>query len=78
MSKPAPMTDAFMQHVAATINARAVCSKNAKERGYGKGNGGSGQVVCPSCSGALRYTVSAYNGHMHGRCMKEGCVQWME
>lgn len=38
----------------------------------------SGAIDCPICGKAksLRFTVSAYNGHIHAGC--PGCVSWME
>lgn len=39
---------------------------------------GAGTMQCPLCtSGQLRYSRSAYNGHVHARC-SNGCVAWME
>ena len=40
---------------------------------------GSGEIPCPICkAGTLRYSRSAYNGHVHASCSTEGCVRWME
>lgn len=38
-----------------------------------------GVIDCPCCGtvGALHYTRSGYNGHIHGQCA-QGCVEWME
>lgn len=40
----------------------------------------AGAVDCPKCggNGALRFTVSSYNGHVHAACNTEGCLSWME
>jgi len=35
-------------------------------------------VACPICKGKLHLSQSAHNGHCHGKCETEGCVQWME
>lgn len=35
-------------------------------------------VECPACRGRLHLSISSYNGHVHGRCETEGCVEWME
>ncbi len=51
---------------------------DAKAKGLKRGNGGSSSLACPVCGGTLRYNVADYNGHMHGQCDTEGCVQWME
>jgi ssDNA-binding Zn-finger/Zn-ribbon topoisomerase 1 len=37
-----------------------------------------GVVVCPKCGGELGYSISGYNGHIHGRCnTTRGCLAWM-
>ena len=37
------------------------------------------QMPCPVCkSGDLHYTISNYNGHIHGQCTTAKCVFWME
>lgn len=51
---------------------------DAKSKGLGKKNGGTGEVKCPLCEGGMiRYSVAGYNGHMHAACTN-GCVSWME
>lgn len=51
----------------------------ARAKRFGKGKGGVGEIVCPKCgTGTLRYTVSSYNGHMHGQCSTPNCLAWME
>lgn len=61
------------------IKARHAAKDDAKAKGFGKGNGGIGEIACPSCDGGrLRYSVAGYNGHMHGKCSTPGCVSWME
>lgn len=35
-------------------------------------------VECPACKGKLHLSITAHNGHVHGRCETEGCVDWME
>lgn len=58
------------------INA---ATEDAKKQGFKRGNGGMGVVPCPVCkTGDLHYSVSGYNGHMHGRCSTNGCVSWMQ
>jgi hypothetical protein len=39
---------------------------------------GRGLVVCPACGGNLHYTVAGYNGHVHGSCETQECLQWMQ
>jgi hypothetical protein len=61
------------------VIGRSAASDHAKERGFGRGHGGVGEVPCPVCgAGTIRYSVAGYNGHMHGRCTTKGCVSWME
>lgn len=50
--------------------------KLCREHAGGK-RGVSGEVACPKCGGALRYSIAASNGHLHGRCKTPGCLQWM-
>lgn len=39
----------------------------------------SGKVPCEACNaGEIHLTMSAYNGHVWGKCTTEGCVEWME
>jgi hypothetical protein len=53
--------------------------KDAKAKGYKKGNGGKGSLPCPVCTtGTLHYSVAAYNGHLWGQCSTNGCLSWME
>ena len=47
-------------------------------RGYKKGNGGSGILVCPKCGGTLHFRVAGCNGHIHGMCETKDCLRWME
>lgn len=59
--------------------AFAAVRADGDKRGYGKGHGGQGAVKCPCCAdGELSYSVSGYNGHVHGRCSTAGCVRWMQ
>jgi hypothetical protein len=41
-------------------------------------DGGSGVIDCPCCGGKLHWGIAACNGHCHGRCTTEGCLNWME
>ena len=43
-----------------------------------KGLTADGMVPCPICAGNLHWQISAYNGHMSGRCETLDCVSWME
>lgn len=46
---------------------------------HGKARGLSDQMPCPTgCGGTLRYSISAYNGHVHGQCSTEKCASWMQ
>jgi hypothetical protein len=44
----------------------------------GKRRGVTGTIECPACQGKLHYSISSYNGHVHGKCEKAGCVNWMQ
>lgn len=43
-----------------------------------KGQSARDVVECPACKGRLHLSIAACNGHVHGRCESEGCVDWME
>jgi hypothetical protein len=43
-----------------------------------KGKSAREVVECPACRGRLHLSIAAYNGHVHGRCETDGCVNWME
>jgi hypothetical protein len=59
--------------------ALAAIAEDAAVLGLRKGNGGIGEVVCPVCKkGTLQYSVASYNGHIHARCTKDGCVAFMQ
>lgn len=56
----------------------ATCKADAKAKGFGPGNAGRGEIDCPACSGKVRYSVTAVNGHMWGACSTPDCARWME
>jgi hypothetical protein len=45
-----------------------------------KGKNARTTMDCPACGAAqsLHLSISAFNGHVHGRCDTAGCVTWME
>lgn len=43
-----------------------------------KGRSHAEVVECPACKGRLHLSITAYNGHVHGRCETDGCASWME
>lgn len=63
-------TQARLRHTLTAIN-------EIQEQ-YKKDKSGRGVIVCPACAGRLAYSVSSYNGHVHGTCETEGCLQWMQ
>lgn len=67
-----------LERVADVFVALRACSDDAKAKGFKKGRGGNGQIVCPICKQTLRYSVAGYNGHLWGACETNGCVQWMQ
>lgn len=44
----------------------------------GELRGVRGTIECPKCGARLHYTISSYNGHVHGKCETQGCVSWMQ
>lgn len=69
---------AIEEHSTRTIKAMFAARQDADVKGFGKGSGGFGEINCPCCiGGTLRYSVAAYNGHMHGQCTTPDCVSWM-
>ena len=61
------------------MKAHRVTHDDAKKKGLMRGKGGFGECACPICTvGTILYSVSAYNGHLHGACTTDGCVKWME
>jgi hypothetical protein len=39
----------------------------------------TGKVPCEVCGkGEIHLSMSAYNGHVHGKCTTDDCVSWME
>ena len=43
-----------------------------------RGKTTTGVIECPKCKGRLHYSVSGYNGHIHGKCETDGCLSWMQ
>lgn len=71
--------DAHERAIERFFSAHKAAKADAKVKGFRKGHAGAGELPCPVCDGGtLRYTVAAYNGHMHGRCSTANCVSWME
>lgn len=61
------------------MKAHRAAKDHAKAAGLGRGNGGQGEMPCPTgCGGTLRYTVANVNGHMWAACSTKSCVRWME
>lgn len=48
----------------------AIMNKTDGKRGI------SGTIECPKCQGTLNFSI-APNGHPHGKCQTEGCLQWL-
>jgi hypothetical protein len=56
------------------FKAMALCLEHAEGR-----RGVAGSIFCPACTtGVLRYSVSSYNGHIHGQCDTPNCLSWMQ
>ncbi len=61
------------------LTALSAVQAEAKAQGYGRGNPGRGNFLCPICKrGQLRYSVAGVNGHIWGKCSTDGCVAWMQ
>lgn len=61
------------------MKAVGAAHRDAKEKGYGVGHSGRGEVDCPCCGvGRIAYSVASVNGHLWGRCSTRDCVAWME
>lgn len=61
------------------VKASNQAHQHAKAAGLGVGNGGRGEMPCPTeCGGTLRYSVASVNGHLHASCSTTGCLSWME
>lgn len=56
-----------------TVEAIAIITKQNDEDKKGRGI-----IVCPACQGKLHYSVASYNGHVHGSCETQECLQWMQ
>lgn len=60
------------------LEAVAALKADASARGFKRGNGGAGEIVCPVDGGRLRYSVAGCNGHMMAACSNQGCVRFVE
>ena len=43
-----------------------------------RGKTTTGVIECPKCKGRLHYSISGYNGHIHGKCETDGCLSWIQ
>jgi hypothetical protein len=68
-------SDALLEEV---LSAVVLAQADAKKKGLGIGNGGSGSVICPRCAGILRYSIAGLNGHLWGKCATVDCLSWMQ
>jgi len=60
----------IMDPMADAMTAIKAIRADAKEKDRKQGT-----VVCPKCKGELGYSISSYNGHIHGRCnTTRGCL----
>jgi len=83
-SRYRPYTEAEIDARDAEIEASTERHRKAaptilKIRAENKGKSAQGTVSCPVCeTGTLHWSISGYNGHMHGRCTTPKCLNWME
>jgi len=47
-------------------------------KGEHRGKSWSGIEKCPVCSGKIRVSHSAYNGHTRAHCETPDCLRWIE
>lgn len=62
--------DEWLKHMSAAMTK--IKEINGKRRGV------HGTIDCPKCGAPLHYSISSYNGHVHGKCETPGCVSWMQ
>lgn len=55
-----------------------ICEKESMSKKEVPAETLTGFIACPICESSLFYRISSYNGHIHGRCSKVGCLSWME
>lgn len=67
--------DAMEKHMKEFMRAQTLISKVKREH---KGRDWRGIEVCPACGGKLHMSHARYNGHVHGKCETEDCLNWME
>lgn len=59
--------------------ARISTALKAIHAKHGKARGLASTMPCPNnCGGTLHYSISGYNGHIHGKCTTKGCCSWMQ
>ena len=65
--------EVWMDNVMTALNAISEW-----RRGFKQGVSRSTEIDCPACGKKISVTQSGYNGHVHGLCVTEGCLYWME
>lgn len=61
------------------LKITALVRQDAESKGYGRGNGGVGDIACPVCGkGTIRYSVASVNGHIWAACTVKGCFSVMQ
>lgn len=36
------------------------------------------KIPCPRCKSDLHFSITAYNGHIWGKCSTKDCIRWVE
>lgn len=63
----------------ATLRHMKAGSLVAEFREKNKGKDAQESFPCPACEkGTLNLSISAYNGHVWGKCTTDNCLAWME
>lgn len=57
---------------AVTEAARRVRAQHKETGAY------QGEVECPTCGKALRWSMARSNKHVHAACETRGCVSWLQ
>lgn len=57
---------------------RAMRARAAIVAAIRNGAASAGEIPCPICGAALRYSMARSNGHVHARCATPKCVGFME
>lgn len=72
------ISDHYLKIKKATESMEKVLPLIGEVKKEHKGKDWAGTKPCPVCGGSLSLSHTGFNGHVWGKCDKEGCVNWME